>query len=165
MMKCRVHYFLLTFLVLISLGCNEDETRRLGIELVTLDEERNERNEFSTGANVQFMLKVTNHTVEEIVVPCYDLCAPIQDPTFLRVYRKSKQNAPIFVGRPVLGEVFCATANLQCPIPSRDFEYAAGAEWYDNPENGSLHPGRYFTDYTIDLQGEKYYTYTEFSVK
>ena len=164
-MNCRVHYLLLTFLGLIPLGCNEDETRRLRIELVTLDEEMNERNEFSTGANVQFLLKVTNPTEEEIVVSCYDLCAPIQDPTFLRVYRKNKQNAPIFIGRPIRGEVFCATANLPCPIPPHDFEYVAGAAWYDNPENGKLQPGRYFTDYTIDLQGRKYYTFAEFSVK
>lgn len=143
---------------------DEDVIQGLKIELVSTDKDLIETSEFDVGEDVRLMLKASNLTTQELDLSTLDLCPIMNDATFLVIY--GYEGGKKKIGRALPEEeISCALLNINRMIPPNESIYLAGGNWFSNPNNSELASGNYFSNYTITVDGNDFYTSVEFQVK
>lgn len=166
----KVRSFTLIFtMTCIIFACDETAIdplmEQILIELVTMDDEMNEKAEFNRGANVVLMVKATNSSDTEIVLSDFSACSVLNDPEFTEIYTIIN-NQKFLIGRSLQNQpYYCLAIYMPRKIPAGESIYLAGARWKNNPNNTDLPPGKYYSKYVLQLNGREFHTEVEFSVK
>ena len=155
------YMLLMVWFIPLVFSCQEDnsfnkEAEQLNFEILTLDENHNEKGAFASGTDVVFVLKLTNNSDKAFEWEYDYTCQLFQADEFLVVYKKNQDGESAGthfpIGTPYQWPVNCQAINLPSQkILSGDKVVLIKLPWSSNPDNQNLSPGDYYIQANIGI--------------